>query len=189
MALGPGYDQAMARPGEEIRRPSSTHTPDIAFRAMLPTLSGDIAMKPVLCLALLGFALGIAGTGAAVAQPFQDTATPSDSAAAGPAHQAPDPQRQTARLSRKLQLTPEQAAKIEPILQSRQQQMQQLRADNTLAPGDRRAKMRAIMQDSNTQLQAVLTDSQKQQYQQMLQQAMQHRQDKKNSTDDDSDKQ
>ena len=146
-------------------------------------------MKPVLRIASLGFALAIAGTGVAVAQPFQDTATSSDSAATKPAHQAPDPQRQTARLSRKLQLTPTQAAKIEPILQSRIQQMQQLRADTTLAPGDRRAKMRTLMQDSNAQLQAVLTDSQKQQYQLMQQQAMQHRQDQKSSSDDDSDKQ
>ena len=146
-------------------------------------------MKPVLRLALLGFALAVAGTAVAVAQPIQDTATSSDSTASKPTHQAPDPQRQTARLSRKLQLTPEQAAKIEPILQSRMQQMQQLRADNTLAPRDRRAKMHALMQDSNTQLQAVLTDSQKQQYQLMQQQAMQHRQDQKSSSDDDSDKQ
>ncbi|OOG57884.1 hypothetical protein B0E48_06370 [Rhodanobacter sp. C03] len=138
---------------------------------------------------MLGFALCIGGTGVAVAQPFQDTPTSNDSAATTPVHQAPDPRRQTARLSRKLQLTPAQAARIEPILQSRQQQMQQLRADNTLAPRDRRTKMRSIMQDSNNQLQAVLTDSQKQQYQQMQQQAMQHRQDKKNSTDDDSGKQ
>ncbi|OOG62490.1 hypothetical protein B0E46_12670 [Rhodanobacter sp. B04] len=144
-------------------------------------------MKPVLRLVLLGFVLGIAGTGAVMARPFQDTSA--DSAASKPTHQAPDPQRQIARLSRKLQLTPDQAARIEPILQNRQQQMQQLRADNTLAPRDRRAKMRSIMQDSNTQLQAVLTDSQKQQYQQMQQQAMQRRQDKKNSSDDDSDKQ
>jgi hypothetical protein len=143
-------------------------------------------MKPALRLALLAFALGIAGTGVAVAQPFQDTPAPGDSTAAKTAHQAPDPQRQTARLSRKLQLTPEQAARIEPILQSRQQQMQQLRADNTLAPRDRRAKMRSIMQDSNTQLQAVLTDSQKQQYQQMQQQAMQRRQNKKSPADDDA---
>ena len=146
-------------------------------------------MKPVLRLALLGFALGIAGTGTVMAQPFQDSTASTDAPTTKSSHQAPDPQRQIARLSRKLQLTPAQAAKIEPILQNRQQQMQQLRADNTLAPRDRRAKMRSIMQDSNTQLQAVLTDNQKQQYQQMEQQAMQRRQDKKSSTDDDSDKQ
>lgn len=143
-------------------------------------------MKPVFRLAMLGFALVLAGTGASMAQPLQDTAASTDTTSKPPAHQAPDPQRQTARLSRKLKLTPDQAAKIEPILQNRQQQMQQLRADNTLAPRDRRTKMRAIMQDTNNQLQALLTDNQKQQYQQMLQQAMQRRQDKKAAPGDDS---
>lgn len=144
-------------------------------------------MKPVLRLALLGVALSLASTTVVMAQPLQDTAAPTDATSTAPSHHAPDLQRQIARLSRKLQLTPDQAARIEPILQNRQQQMQQLRADNTLAPRDRRAKMRAIMQDSNTQLQAVLTDSQKQQYQQMQQQAMQQRQARKNSSGGDPD--
>ncbi|OOG49859.1 hypothetical protein [Rhodanobacter sp. C01] len=143
-------------------------------------------MKPVLRLALLGFAISVACTNAVTAQPFQNSSASTDAATTKPSHQAPDPQRQITRLSRKLQLTPAQAAKIEPILQSRQQQMQQLRADNTLAPRDRRTKMRSIMQDSDTQLQAVLSDSQKQQYQQMQQQAMQRRQDKQSPSDNDS---
>ena len=144
-------------------------------------------MKLAVHLAVLGFALGVAGT--AVAQSSQDATAPNASTATMPAHQQSDPQQQMARLSRKLQLTPAQAAKLEPILQSRQQQMQQLRADTSMSPSDRHAKMRSIMQDSNTQLQSVLTDSQKQQYQQMQQQTMQRRQDKKSSSDDDSDKQ
>jgi Spy/CpxP family protein refolding chaperone len=140
-------------------------------------------MKLVLRLGLLGLALGVAG--AALAQ--QGSAAPADSAAPMSAHQPADPQQQLARLSRKLQLTPAQEAKIGPILQSRQQQMQQLRADTSMAPSDRRTKMRAIMQDSNTQLQSVLTDSQKQQYQQMMQQAMQHRQEKQGASGGSSD--
>jgi len=144
-------------------------------------------MKLALRLALLGFALAVAGIGVAAAQSFQDAAAPGDSSAMQPTHQLPDPQRQTARLSRKLQLTPAQAAQIEPILQNRQQQMQQLRADTTLALRDRHAKMRAIMQDSDNQLETVLTDSQKQQYQQMQQQAMQRRQDRKGSSGNNAD--
>jgi Spy/CpxP family protein refolding chaperone len=141
-------------------------------------------MKLALRLALLSFALSVVGT--AVAQSSPDATAPAASTSTMAAHQPADPQQQVARLSRKLQLTPAQAAKIEPILQSRQQQMQQLRADTSMTPNDRRTKMRSIMQDANTQLQSVLTDSQKQQYQQMMQQAMQHRQDKKGSSDDSS---
>jgi hypothetical protein len=141
-------------------------------------------MKLAVYLALLGLALSVVGT--AAAQSSQDETAPTTSTAAMAAHQPADPQQQVARLSRKLQLTPAQAAKIEPILQSRQQQMQQLRADTSMTPNDRHAKMRSIMQDSNTQLQSVLTDSQKQQYQQMMQQMMQHRQDKQGSSSDSS---
>jgi hypothetical protein len=141
-------------------------------------------MKLAVHLALLGLALGVAGN--AVAQSSQDATAPTASTGTMPAHQPPDPQQQVARLSRKLQLTPAQAAKIEPILQSRQQQMQQLRADAGMSPNDRHAKMRSIIEDSNTQLQSVLTDSRKQQYQQMMQQAMQHRLDKKGSSSDSS---
>jgi hypothetical protein len=97
-------------------------------------------MKLALSVALLSFALGVAGT--AVAQSSQDSAAPNASTATMPAHQQPDPQQQVARLIRKLQLTPAQAAKIEPILQSRQQQMQQLRADTSMTPNDRHTKMR-----------------------------------------------
>lgn len=59
------------------------------------------------------------------------------------------PQRQITRLSRKLQLTPDQAAKIEPILQNRQQQMQQLLSDTSLTPRDLHQKIRALRQGSD----------------------------------------
>ena len=79
-----------------------------------------------------------------------------------------DPDSQVAALTRKLSLTPEQASQIKPILQDRAQQIQAIRADTTLAPADRRTKARGIMDDSNSKIEAVLNDQQKQQYQQML---------------------
>ena len=137
-------------------------------------------MKFASRLALLGFALNLGATSVAYARPFQDTPPPAGNAGVAPAqHAMPDPQKQTARLSRKLQLTPDQAAKIEPILQSRQQQMQQIRVDASSSPHDQHQKMRALKQDTDSQIQAILTDSQRQQYQQMQQEAMQHRRDKK----------
>jgi len=137
-------------------------------------------MKFASRLALLGFALNLGATSVAYARPFQDTPPPAGNAGVAPAqHAMPDPQKQTARLSRKLQLTPDQAAKIEPILQSRQQQMQQIRADASSSPHDQHQKMRALKQDTDSQIQAILTDSQRQQYQQMQQEAMQHRRDNK----------
>jgi Spy/CpxP family protein refolding chaperone len=134
-------------------------------------------MKTSIRLALLGCALSFAATGVSVAQ-SQSSAPTDDSSSMQAPHKAPDPQHQTARLTRLLQLTPEQAAQIEPILQNRDQQISQLRSDGS---GGGHGKMRAIMQDTNSQLQAILTDNQKQKYQQIMQQAMQRRQDRKNN--------
>jgi hypothetical protein len=47
------------------------------------------------------------------------------------------------------------------------QQMQGLRADNTLAEKDRHAKARAIVQASNGKMEALMNDTQKQQFEQM----------------------
>jgi protein CpxP len=139
-----------------------------------------MTMKLVSRFALLGLVLGLGAAGAAYAQPFQDTPPAAGNGNSAPAqHAMPDPQKQTARLSRKLQLTPDQAAKIEPILASRMQQMQQMRADTSSSPRDVHQKMRALKQSTDSQIQAILTDSQRQQYQQMQQQAMQKHMDHK----------
>jgi hypothetical protein len=72
-------------------------------------------------------------------------------------------------MAKALGLTPDQVSKIEPILADRDQQVQTLRADTTLAPGDRKAKMHGIRQESDTRIEAILNDTQKQQYEQIKQ--------------------
>jgi len=78
------------------------------------------------------------------------------------------PERQTRALARQLGLSRAQQAQIRPIIADRQQQIETLRADQTLAPRDRRARMQGVMQDSRNRIEALLTDSQKQQFEQML---------------------
>lgn len=129
-------------------------------------------MRLPFLLALLGFALSVCTSGAAFATPIQDSPAADSPPAAAGQHVA-DPQRQAEHLARKLQLTPQQTAAIEPILDSRAQQMQHLRADTSMDPRTRRSQMRALKQNTEQQLQAVLNDSQRQQYQQMQQQAKQ----------------
>ena len=89
-------------------------------------------------------------------------------------HHEVNPGRQANHLGKKLGLTGEQVAQIKPILEARQQQMQGLHSDSSLAPQDRRAKAQEIMQDSNTKIEAVLNDTQKQQFEQMLQERRAH---------------
>ncbi len=81
---------------------------------------------------------------------------------------AHNPARAAHRLGRQLGLTQEQVAQIKPILANRQQQMAGLRADTMLTPQDRRTRARGIRQESRTQIEALLTDTEKQQYEQML---------------------
>jgi periplasmic protein CpxP/Spy len=90
-------------------------------------------------------------------------------------HHEPNPDSQADHLSKKLGLTGDQVAQIKPILEARQQQMQNLRSDSSLAPQDRRAKAQEIMLDSKTKIEAVLNDTQKQQFEQMLQERRAHR--------------
>jgi periplasmic protein CpxP/Spy len=88
---------------------------------------------------------------------------------------APDPARMANHLGKQLGLTPDQIAQLQPILADRQQAVEGLRSDTTLAPRERRMKMRSIQQDSRNKIEALLTDSQKQQYEQMLQDRRGHR--------------
>ena len=102
----------------------------------------------------------------------QDQSSPPAAAAPSPAQRpahAPNPRHQAKKMAKALGLTPDQVSKIEPILADRDQQVQSLRSDTTLAPNDRKAKMHGIRQDSDSRIEALLTDTQKQQYEQIKQ--------------------
>ena len=73
------------------------------------------------------------------------------------------------QLAATLKLTDEQKAKVKPILDARDQKLKDLRADTTLSPEDRRTRMQAIRDDMATQMKAVLTPDQFDQWQKMSQ--------------------
>jgi len=79
-----------------------------------------------------------------------------------------DPARAALRLGRQLGLTQDQVAQIQPILADRQQQIESIRTDPSLMPRDRRRKMRNAMLDSRNKIEALLTDQQKQQFEQIM---------------------
>lgn len=93
----------------------------------------------------------------------------SSSPSSQPMHQAPDPQKQTARLTKRLGLSDDQSSKLLTILQNRQQQMEAIRGDSSLSQQDRHSKMRSLQQDSDSQINAVLTPAQQTQYANMKQ--------------------
>ena len=67
------------------------------------------------------------------------------------------------RLSKKLNLSADQTAKLEPILADRDQKMTALKANTAVSPQDRKAQARTIFQDSKQQIDGVLTPEQVQQ--------------------------
>ena len=79
-------------------------------------------------------------------------------------------------MTKKLKLTADQQNQILPILTSRQQQMESIRNDASLSAQDRRAKFRAVREDSDTKIRAVLNDDQKKTYDEMQQQMHEHQQ-------------
>lgn len=111
----------------------------------------------------------VALTPAAFAQD-NGSAGSSNSESASPQHSAPDPQKQAARLTRRLGLSADQSAKIATLLQNQQQQLTAARGDSSLSRRDLHAKMRSIRQDTDTQINAVLTPTQQTQYANMKQQ-------------------
>jgi Spy/CpxP family protein refolding chaperone len=125
--------------------------------------------------ALLGLALGVGGYVSAAFT--QDSGAPAGfNGTSTMQHRAPDPQKQAARLAKRLELDDDQTAKITAILQNRQQQLAAVRNDGSLAPQDRRAKLRAIQHDTDTQINALLTPDQQTQYATLKQNMKERRQ-------------
>lgn len=123
--------------------------------------------------AFLAFALAATLSGHAFAQQGAPTG-------AGNQHMhAFDSQTQLQRLTKQLQLTPDQQAKIGPMLQQRDQQLQSLHSDSSLQPADRRAKAMSIMQDSESQIGGVLTQEQRDKWKAMREKAMERMQEKR----------
>ena len=96
-----------------------------------------------------------------------------------------DPNRQLKMLTKRLNLTDDQQKQILPVLTDRQQQFESIRNDSSLSPDDRREKMKALREDSDAKIKAVLNDNQKQTYEQMQQkmrERMQERRDQNNNS-------
>jgi periplasmic protein CpxP/Spy len=77
---------------------------------------------------------------------------------------------QVKMLSDRLNLTADQQTKIKPILEDQRTQMQALMKDDSLSQDDRRAKMHSLRESTNSKIRDLLTDDQKNQFDEMRQQ-------------------
>jgi periplasmic protein CpxP/Spy len=76
-------------------------------------------------------------------------------------HHGPmDPAQRTQALTQQLNLTADQQAKVQQILQSESSQMESLHSDSSLSQQDRHTKMMEIHQTTNTQIRALLDPDQ-----------------------------
>lgn len=110
-------------------------------------------MKRILVLSTLTLAL--AG-GAAFAQ---DTA-PSNPPAAKEGHGKHGPKAQLAQMKENLNLTDDQASKIEPLLNDRAQKLHAIKTDTSLTEDQKRMKAKDVVKDFRTSLDSILTPEQ-----------------------------
>ena len=78
-------------------------------------------------------------------------------------HHAHNPQREAEKISKKLNLSADQTAKLEPILADRDNKIAALKDDTTISPVVMKQQMRAVRKQTRRQLATILTPDQLQQ--------------------------
>ncbi len=114
-------------------------------------------------LALTLAALLYAVTPLAVAQygsNEQQSAPAGEASEHGPGHHHFDPAQRTQMLTKHLNLTSDQQAKVQDILKSEQAQMEKLHSDSSMSKEDRRSKMMDIHKTSDDQIRELLDPNQ-----------------------------
>jgi Spy/CpxP family protein refolding chaperone len=109
---------------------------------------------------LLFTSLALALSSGLVFAQQQDAAPPPTATRHAHTH---NPQREAAKLSKRLNLTSDQTAKLEPILADRDQKIAALKSDTTITPMIAKKQMQTIHQQTRQQLATILTPNQLQQ--------------------------
>ena len=76
---------------------------------------------------------------------------------------------QLKHLTKKLNLSDDQQAKLKPILEDQRKQMEQIHNDSSLSREDRFSKMQELRQSSDTQVKSVLNEDQQKSFDKMRQ--------------------
>jgi protein CpxP len=98
----------------------------------------------------------------------QEQANAANGPDGGREHRGPmDPAQRTAELTKKLNLTADQQAKVQSLVEAQRSQMESARQDNSSAQQDRRAKMMDIRKGTDTQIRAVLDSNQQKKWDDM----------------------
>lgn len=76
-------------------------------------------------------------------------------------HREMNADRDLMRMTKRLDLTQDQQTQIKPILEDRDQQLNQLWQDSSISKTDRRAKSKGIRDDARSKIDSILNDEQK----------------------------
>ncbi len=118
-------------------------------------------------LALMLAALAYTVAPFAIAQDNGSNDQQSQMAPMGHGHGHWDPQQRTDMLTKRLNLTADQQAKVLDIFKSDQSQMESLRSDSSLSRDERHAKMMSIHKASDEQVRALLDPDQQKKWDEM----------------------
>ena len=94
----------------------------------------------------------------------------------GGSHHGPQsPEQELDHMTKALNLTGDQQTQLKPILENRRTQLQQLRQDTSTPRSDKFSKMKALDEESNSKVEAVLNPEQKTKYEAMVAKRRQQR--------------
>ena len=85
----------------------------------------------------------------------------------GMRHGMPSVDERLQHLTKMLNLSSDQQAKVKTILEEQRDQMTALKGDTSMSQQDRRAKFQSIHQDAHQKIEGVLNDEQKTKFEQM----------------------
>lgn len=112
--------------------------------------------------------------GSAFAQDAQDAPPPPSGQQPGPGmgrgmghHPMGSVDDQIKHLSKKLNLSDDQQAKLKPILEDQRKQMEAIHGDGSLSREDRFGKMQALRQSSDAEIKSVLNEEQQKSFDKM----------------------
>jgi len=126
-------------------------------------------------LALMLAGLVCAVTPSAFAQDNNEQQAPSAGQPQhGYGHNHFDPDKRAAMLTKQLNLSADQKAKVTDILKSEQSQMESLRSDASVSQEDRHSKMMEIHKSSNEQIRALLDPDQQKKWEEIQSKQMEH---------------
>lgn len=90
------------------------------------------------------------------------------------------------RMTKRLNLTQDQQTQIKPILESRDQQLNQLWQDTSMSKTDRRDKSKEIREDAKNKIDPILNDQQKEKFDSMGKRHHHMRHEKQSTTSSDT---